>query len=91
MLVKIKTMKKNDLVAFIEKHWNVPDYEVAQACDIMNRSRCPLSMVGNSVYSTLQELVSDFLLDNELTDDWFEEVYNGDYEELFWDLKFLDE
>ena len=60
---------------------------VAQALDIMDRMRCPLYMVGNSVYDALQSLVDDFETDNGLSDDWFEECdYCGDYEKLFFDL-----
>lgn len=80
-------MDKNDLKVYVEKNIDLPDYEIAQACDIMDRMRCPLHLVGNSVYDTLQGLVEDFISDNELPEDWFENCeYLGDYEQLFFDL-----
>ena len=44
--------------------------------------RAPLRMVNNNLYNKLSDLIDDFLQDNDLTDEWFEETFI-DIEDLF--------
>ena len=82
-------MTKKDLIKYIEEHWDIDDCEVSKAITNMDMIRCPLSMASPFLDGYIAELVGEFLSDNSLADDWFDNLY-GSYEELFWELEFLD-
>lgn len=78
-------MEKEDFIKYCNLHWNIPSYKVDEALDLMDKYRCPLRMVGDTISDKIRDLADDFEIDNNLSDDWFAENFN-DEEEVFWKL-----
>lgn len=71
---------KEKLIEFIQE--NIDSADVQVTFSRMCIERAPLRMVNNNLYNKLSDLVDDFIIDNDLTDDWFEETF-FDIEDLF--------
>ena len=71
---------KEKLIEFIQE--NIDSADVQVTFSRMCIERAPLRMVNNNLYNKLSDLVDDFISDNDLTDDWFEETF-FDIEDLF--------
>lgn len=71
---------KDKLIEFLKD--NIDNADVQVTYSRMCIERAPLRMVNNNLYNKLSDLVDDFLQDNDITDEWFEETFI-DIEDLF--------
>ena len=74
---------RNELLEHIKQNKTWTDSEEQDALERINRSHSPLSFASPRIYNAIEELKSDFALNNGLNSDAMDE-YNT--EELFWDL-----
>ena len=74
---------KEKLIEFIKENVSIEDinYTFSRMCI----ERTPLHYQNNNLYNQLSDLVDDFIADNELSEEWFEETFI-DIEDLFEDL-----
>lgn len=74
---------KEKLIEFIKENVSIEDinYTFSRMCI----ERSSLRYQNNNLYNQLSDLVDDFIVDNELSEEWFEETFI-DIEDLFEDL-----
>lgn len=77
---------KDELISYVKDMFEQCDINegvISHALSIMNRNRCPLSYANDEIYDAIQSAISDFALDNGLSEDWQDDI---DIEELFWEV-----
>ena len=74
---------KEKLIEFIKENVSIEDinYTFSRMCI----ESTPLCYQNNNLYHQLSDLVDDFIADNELSEEWFEETFI-DIEDLFENL-----
>lgn len=71
---------KEELIEYVKNNVNSSDveYTYSQMCI----QRVPLHYANNNLFNQISDLVDDFISDNELSEEWFEETFI-DIEDLF--------
>jgi hypothetical protein len=78
--------KKKEFIKYVNENWDIEWYHMSNALGAMDECRCPLSMTGEDcIIDRIRELADDFIMDNDLDEDWFDENFE-DEEEVFWKL-----
>ena len=77
----------DDLLIYINDNRDFSDDEIKVALGNMEEDRVPLYVADSDINDNLYDLVSDFADDNELSEEWVDEI-TEDLEDLFY--KFVD-
>ena len=77
----------DDLLIYINDNRNFSNDEIKVALGNMEEDRVPLYVADSDINDNLYDLVSDFADDNELSEEWVDEI-TEDLEDLFY--KFVD-
>jgi len=72
----------DELKDYINMNWEMHPYEGKKAIEVMDHSHCPLEMANRELYDTLCDMIEDFANDNDLGDEWIDEI---DVESIFFD------
>ena len=76
---------KKQFIEYCNENWDLEWYETAKALDIMDKMRCPLHIANDVVSDYIRDLADDFICENELDEDWFDNTFD-DAESVFWEL-----
>lgn len=71
---------REELIEFVKS--NIDSMDIEYTYSQMCIQRVPLHYANNNLYNQLSDLVDDFVSDNELSEEWFEETFI-DIEDLF--------
>ncbi len=77
----------DDLLIYINDNRDFSDDEIKVALGNMEEDRIPLYVAVSDINDNLYDLVSDFADDNELSEEWVDEI-TEDLKDLFY--KFVD-
>lgn len=69
-------------VEYVHNNFNTLVYDAQYTYSQMAMSRCSLSHQNPNLYNHIQDLMEDFGLDNDLDNDWYDEV-GIDAEDMF--------
>ena len=72
---------RKQFIDYCKQNFNVPQYEIDKALDLMERDRCPLRMASDAIINAIRNLADDFIADNGLADDWFYKTFPTEEEE----------
>ena len=76
---------KTQFIDYCYKNWDLPDYEVEKALDLMNMYRCPLDFANDTVSDHIRDLADEFERENDLDDNWYFDTFDND-EDVFFKL-----
>lgn len=77
---------KEAFIKYCNENWDLESFETDRALAYMERYRCPLYMANMIVADHIQDLAEDFILENDLEEDWLYNNFN-DVEEVFWQIE----
>lgn len=75
-----------ELLEYCIRHFDFPKSEVDIALRGINNYRCGLDFANPRLYEYMKGLVDEFIQENELPEDWFEDEFEGDIDKLFFEM-----
>lgn len=76
---------KEAFIKYCNENWDLEQFESDRALANMNKYRCPLYIANMIVADHIQDLAKDFIMENDLEEDWLYLNFN-DVDEVFWQL-----
>lgn len=74
---------RKQFIDYCKQNFNVPQYEIDKALDLMGRDRCPLRMASDDIVGAIHNLADEFIADKGLVDDWFFDNFSTEDEVFF--------
>lgn len=78
-------MGKREFIKYCNENLDLRSSEIDEALYYMDACRCPLRMAGGNIADRIRDLADDFEIENNLSDDWFDETFD-DEDDVFWEL-----